>query len=115
MMAELAQWSDVNKFSIILTDVADEQKLPTEFALMQNYPNPFNPTTTITYHLPKASNVKLKVYDIIGNEIATLVDEEESAGVYEINFNHNKLASGVYLYKLQAGGFTETRKMILMR
>ena len=111
----IGPWSDVNKFSIILTDVADEQKLPTEFALMQNYPNPFNPTTTITYHLPKASNVKLKVYDILGNEIATLVDEEESAGVYEINFNHNKLASGVYLYKLQAGGFTETRKMILMR
>ena len=108
-------WSETNRFNIMLTDVEDETQLPTEFALMQNYPNPFNPSTVISYQLPVSSKVTLKVFDVLGNEIATLVNEEKPAGVYEINFNSNKLASGVYLYKLQAGGFTETRKMILMR
>jgi len=108
-------WSEVNHFNFIYTDVKTEDQLPTEFALKQNYPNPFNPSTKISYQLPVSSNVTLKVFDVLGNEVATLVDEEKPAGVYEINFNSNKLASGVYLYKLQAGGFTETRKMILMR
>ena len=121
---ETGPWSEVYNFNILLTDVKNEHQLPTEFALMQNYPNPFNPSTTIKYNIPSLGkglsaggglSVQLKVYDILGNEIATLVNEQQPAGVYEINFNSNKLASGVYLYKLQAGGFTETRKMILMR
>lgn len=111
----IGPWSEINHFSFLFTDVENETQLPKEFALLQNYPNPFNPSTVITYHLPKASNVKLKVYDIIGNEIATLVNEEKAAGIYKVNFSSTNLASGVYLYKLQAGGFLETRKMILVR
>ena len=82
---------------------------------MQNYPNPFNPSTTITYHLPKTSNVELKVYDVLGNEIATLVNEVQSAGRYTVDFNATNIASGVYLYKIKAGDFIITKKMILIR
>lgn len=79
-------WSEVFNFSMLFTDVEDEQMLPTQFALMQNYPNPFNPSTTITYHLQNTANVKLKVYDVLGNEVATLVNEEKPAGIYNVQF-----------------------------
>jgi hypothetical protein len=108
-------WSEVNHFNFIYTDVKTEDQLPTEFALMQNYPNPFNPSTMISYQLPVSSNVTLKVFDVLGNEIATLVNEEMSAGIYKVNFNSYNLASGVYMYKIQAGEFVEMRKMILIR
>jgi hypothetical protein len=92
---------------------------PKEFVLYQNYPNPFNPSTVISYQLPVTSNVTLKVYDILGNEIATLVNEEKQPGIYEVEFNLvsgiRNPASGVYFYKLIAGEFTQTRKMILLR
>jgi hypothetical protein len=88
---------------------------PTEFMLSQNYPNPFNPSTTIQYSIPKVSNVVVKVYDVLGNEVATLVDEYKEAGRYEVNFDASKLSSGIYFYKLQAGNFVETKKMILMK
>lgn len=96
--------------------------LPIEFLLEQNYPNPFNPTTKIKYSIPSVIsteggnlNVVLKVYDILGKQIASLVNEEKPAGNYEINFNAVGLSSGVYFYKLQTGSFTETKKMILLR
>ncbi len=96
--------------------------LPTEFNLSQNYPNPFNPSTTIKYTIPsvtlsgvEGSKVQLKIFDILGNEITTLVDEYKPAGNYEVDFNASGLASGMYLYKLQTGSFVETKKMILMR
>ena len=89
--------------------------IPTVYALEQNYPNPFNPATTIKYSIAKQSNVTLKVYDMLGSEIATLVNEEKPAGVYEINFNASNLASGIYFYKIQAGSFVETKKMILLK
>ncbi|MBK7228925.1 MAG: T9SS type A sorting domain-containing protein [Ignavibacteriales bacterium] len=113
-------WSEVNHFSFLFTDVEDETQLPTEFALLQNYPNPFNPTTTITYHLPKTANVELKVYDVLGNEVATLINEEKSAGVFEVQFNVTQdsrpaMSSGVYFYKLTAGDFASTKKMILIK
>jgi hypothetical protein len=115
-------WSETNRFNIILTDVEDETQLPTEFALMQNYPNPFNPSTTITYHLPKTANVELKVYDLIGNEIANLVNEEKPAGIYNVQFTMNNLpagrqglSSGIYFYKLSAGDYVATKKMILIK
>ena len=88
---------------------------PENFELAQNYPNPFNPVTTIQYSIPQRSNVTLKVYDVLGNEIAALVNEEKLAGVYEVDFNASNLSSGVYFYKLQGGSFVETKKMILLR
>ncbi len=85
------------------------------FRLEQNYPNPFNPTTNISYVLPKAENVSLKVYDVLGREVATLVNEVKPAGAYTVPFNASNLASGVYFYKLQAGSFVQTKKMMLVK
>jgi hypothetical protein len=89
--------------------------LPSNFTLYQNYPNPFNPTTTIKYSIAEESFVTIKVYNIIGSEIATLVNENLSAGGYEYNFDAYSLSSGAYIYKIQAGSFSETRKMILSK
>jgi hypothetical protein len=88
---------------------------PVEFALEQNYPNPFNPTTTINYSIPEAGNVELKVYDVLGNEVADLVNQEMAPGNYSANFDASSLASGIYIYRLQTGSLIQTRKMILMK
>lgn len=88
---------------------------PNKFDLMQNYPNPFNPATTINFTIPEKVNVNLKIYDVMGNEIATLVNEEKTAGKHSIEFDATRLASGTYFYKLQAGGKTEVRKMLLIK
>ena len=88
---------------------------PKEFVLYQNYPNPFNPSTVISYQLPVNGDVTLKVYDVLGNEIATLVNEEKQPGVYEVEFDASSFASGMYLYKLQSGTFVQTNKMILLK
>jgi|WetSurMetagenome_2_1015567.scaffolds.fasta_scaffold04878_3 PKD repeat protein len=90
-------------------------EMPIEYALGQNYPNPFNPSTIITYSIPQSSNVSLKIYDILGNEIATLVNEQKEAGSYKIQFDAAKLSSGVYFYSIQAGDFLESRRMLLMK
>jgi len=119
----IGPWSETNRFNIILTDVEDEIKLPTEFALMQNYPNPFNPTTTISYQLPVSSNVTLKIFDVLGNEVAILLDEYKTAGIYNEKFTMNNLSSGIYFYQLkvidpESGSgqvFVQTKKMILMK
>ncbi|MCW8803518.1 MAG: T9SS type A sorting domain-containing protein, partial [Ignavibacteriaceae bacterium] len=81
----------------------------------QNYPNPFNPSTTISFQVPVESNVSLKVYDMLGNEVATLVNETKTAGEYDIDFNAATIASGIYFYRLQAGDFVETKRMMLMK
>ncbi len=86
-----------------------------DFQLSQNFPNPFNPTTTIQYQLPKAGNVTIRVYDILGNEVATLVNGEKPAGVYETKFNASNLSSGLYIYQLKAGNFMQTKKMMLLK
>jgi hypothetical protein len=96
---------------------------PDQFSLQQNYPNPFNPSTKIKYTIPsviasetkQSQMVSLKVYDVLGNEIATLVNEEKPAGSYEVEFSAEGLTSGIYFYKLQAGTFVETKKMILIK
>ena len=88
---------------------------PVSFCLDQNYPNPFNPSTKITYSIPHKSFVFLKVFDQLGSKVAELVQEEREAGRYEIDFNASDLSSGVYFYKIQAGDFVETKKMILLR
>jgi hypothetical protein len=97
------------------TGVSDDQVTINSFKLDQNYPNPFNPSTSIQFQIPKSSFVNLKVYDILGNEVAILVNEEKPAGNYEVSFIASQLSSGIYLYKIQAGSFVETKKMILMK
>jgi hypothetical protein len=99
------------------TDVKDRDATPVnDFTLQQNYPNPFNPTTTISYSLPAASFVTLNVYDVLGKEIRTLVNEKQTEGTYTVNFDATGLASGVYYYRLSAGDrVVETKKMVLMR
>lgn len=88
---------------------------PIQYELFQNYPNPFNPNTKITYSIPYSSFVSLKVYNILGKEIATLVNEEKTVGKYEVNFNAKNLSSGVYFYRIEAGKFLDTKKFILLR
>ena len=88
---------------------------PVAFNLYQNYPNPFNPTTKINWQSPISSWQTLKIYDVLGNEVATLVDEYKPVGSYEVNFNASHLSSGIYLYKLQIGDLVETKKMTLLK
>ncbi len=97
-----------------LEDLKDEANLP-DYALFQNYPNPFNPATTIKYAIPKTVNVELKIYDILGREVKTLVNETKTAGYYEVHFNADNFASGVYFYRLKAGDFIKTNKMIFLK
>ena len=89
--------------------------LPTEYELTQNYPNPFNPSTKISWQSPVNSHQTLKIYDVLGNEVATLVDEFREAGSYEVEFDASSLSSGIYFYKLQSGNYLETKKMILLK
>ena len=95
--------------------VDDEKLIADKFELLQNYPNPFNPTTSIQYAISNRQFVSLKIYDVLGNEVASLVNEEKSVGVYEVMFDATGLSSGMYLYKLQAGSYVETKKMVLLR
>jgi hypothetical protein len=96
-------------------DIEEVETIPTEFALFQNYPNPFNPSTLIKYEVPEKSFVSIRVYDLLGEELATLVNEEKSAGSYDVNFDAGQLASGFYIYTIKAGNFTSTKKMMLMK
>ncbi len=104
----------MNKLSFVEVSFSGELT-PETYELSQNYPNPFNPSTTIKYQLPASGNVIIKIYDILGSEVATLVDDFQNEGRYEINFNASKLASGVYLYRLKENDFVNTKKMILLK
>ena len=88
---------------------------PIDFVLFQNYPNPFNPTTRISYQIPRLCFVSLKVYAVLGNEIANLVNEEKPAGTYEVDFDGTQLVSGIYFYKLQVGNFSSVKKIVLLK
>ena len=105
-------WGEV---PLTLTNIVDQDKILNGFILFQNYPNPFNPTTKITFQIPKLSFVSLKIYDVLGNEIETLVNEGKPAGIYEVEFNGTDLPSGIYVYKILAGFFSQTKKMILLK
>ncbi len=98
-----------------VVSVNENEILPTKFLLLQNYPNPFNPNTVVSYQLPSKNNISLKVYDILGKEVATLVDEIKEAGTYNINFDASKLPSGIYFYRLTTKTFSQTKKMVLLR
>ncbi|MBK6913705.1 MAG: T9SS type A sorting domain-containing protein [Ignavibacteriales bacterium] len=107
-----------DKYNISITTGFEnprEEIIPEQFTLLQNYPNPFNPSTTIKFQVPNSSFVNLKVYDILGRKVATLVNEEKPVGSYEVNFDASQLSSGIYFYKLQAGSYVETKKMTLLR
>jgi hypothetical protein len=97
------------------SEVVEVETIPRNFVLYQTYPNPFNPSTKIKYLIPQSSNVVIKVFDILGNEIETLVNEEKPIGTYEITWSAENLPSGVYFYTLQAGQFIKTKKMVLMK
>lgn len=90
-------------------------EIPKEYSLAQNYPNPFNPTTKINYDLPKAGNVTMRVYDITGREVYTLVNQLQQAGSYSVTFNGANFASGIYFYKIQAGNFSQIKRMVLIK
>jgi len=108
------RYSKVMMFQKLATDVVEAGKIPNEFELHQNYPNPFNPSTTIRYALPERSHVTLTVFNALGQQVATLVQGEMEAGYHEAVFDAVGLASGVYLYRLTAGAFVETRKLVLV-
>jgi hypothetical protein len=104
------RWS----FNGVITSVGNSVS-PSKFSLNQNYPNPFNPSTSFTYELSKAGFVSVKVFDLLGREVATLVNEFKQAGSYPATWNATDFGSGVYFYKMQSGSFTSTKKMILMK
>ena len=121
--AMLTVYSNVGNKEIVVTgigkdntvNVQDQYLTPLAFTLEQNYPNPFNPSTIISFKLPEQTNVELKVYDVLGNEVATLVNEFKPAGNYEAEWNASNLPSGVYIYQLRAGTYTQMKKMILLK
>jgi hypothetical protein len=99
----------------IVTDVDEASTLPDELALSQNYPNPFNPSTTIEFALPQSGYVTLKVYNVLGEEVVTLIAGDHAAGTFNATWDAAEMPSGVYFYRLTAGSYVETRKMILVR
>jgi|WetSurMetagenome_2_1015567.scaffolds.fasta_scaffold12684_2 hypothetical protein len=99
----------------VVVSVEDEDILPIEYKLEQNYPNPFNPSTVIKFAVPEKSSVLIKIYDILGSEINTLVNEELDAGWYQKNFNGSGYASGLFIYRMQAGNYISTKKMLLVK
>ena len=116
--ANTAGWgaySDPRKFSVTATGIENKGSIPTEYSLAQNYPNPFNPTTVIRFGLPSQTYVRLTVYSVLGEEVLGLVDGPLAAGYHEVNVGASRLSSGVYFYRLRAGSYVETRKLLLVR
>jgi len=116
---QLYPLKDTNRSELIsykITSINErEMQLPSAFHLDQNYPNPFNPSTTINYSVPKPSSVTITVYDVLGREVKTLVNENKPAGNFSVQFDGIKLTSGIYIYRLQAGSFSQTKKLILLK
>ncbi|NNG27142.1 MAG: T9SS type A sorting domain-containing protein [Ignavibacteriaceae bacterium] len=115
----LDRWNFGPKFPVKILDPITNASVENEslnsYKLFQNYPNPFNPTTTIKYEIPELSFITIKIYDMLGNKVATLVNEDKLAGSYEVNLNSEGLTSGVYFYQFEAGKFIESKKMLLLK
>ena len=98
-----------------VTDVEDEFTVVNKYELGQNYPNPFNPSTKISYSVAERSNVSIKIFDMLGKEVASLVNTVKEAGSHEVNFNASNLSSGMYIYTISAGNFTSSKKMMFLK
>ena len=105
-------WADV---TTEIENNTDQRQQPNEFTLLQNYPNPFNPSTRIKFSVPRDCHVTVTIYNVLGKKVATLVDDNKKSGVYQVEFNGSDYTSGVYLYKIKAGDFVKTKKMLLLR
>jgi hypothetical protein len=114
-MESLQSYLSPEQFGQIMSLVKGEVGVPAEYGLSQNYPNPFNPVTSISYTLAGNAMTTLKVYNVLGQEVTTLVNEVKAPGAYTVNWNASDLASGIYFYRLQAGSYTATRQMVLMK
>jgi hypothetical protein len=99
----------------LATAVEQETAIPTDYVVYQNYPNPFNPTTMIKFALPKSSHVKLTIYDALGKEVVTLINNELAAGTHNIEWAARNMASGIYLYRIEADNFVKVNKMLLVK
>ncbi|MCH7772776.1 MAG: T9SS type A sorting domain-containing protein, partial [Bacteroidetes bacterium] len=105
-----------NNFDISTgVELEDDSSLPFGYSLLQNYPNPFNPSTSIQYAISSRQFVVLKVYDVLGNEVATLVNEVKHAGSYEVEFDGTRLTSGIYFYRIISGSYSDTKKLVLLK
>jgi hypothetical protein len=104
-----------NKFDEVMPVDDQTSQMPAEYQLYQNYPNPFNPSTTINYLIPEDGFVKLAIYNMLGEEVAKLVNTTQKAGRYEVNFDASGLSSGVYVYRIEAANFTSSKKLIFMK
>ncbi len=119
IQAEDVKFNDT-RISSVTSVGAEKIEVPSTYTLSQNYPNPFNPSTTIEYQLPQNGLVQLKIYDIAGREVATLINEVQNAGSYRVQWNAadvhgSKVASGVYFYRLTSGSFSQIKKMMLLK
>ena len=110
-----ANTSELTSYGTTGISTSSANHTPQKYSLSQNYPNPFNPSTQISYQVPSSSRVSLKVFDVLGREVATLVNEVKPAGTYTATFNANSIPSGVYFYRLQSGSFTETKRLVLIK
>lgn len=110
-----SEWSEISRFTTVRETSAGAEDVPLEFALNPNYPNPFNPATVIGFQLPVEADVTIEVYDMLGRRVEVLVNETTPAGNYEIIFDASRLTSGVYVYRMRAGSFSQTRSMTLVK
>ena len=112
-----SKWINIDKYtySYIVTEIENVEESVLSYGISNNFPNPFNPSTRIKYFIPTQSFVTIKVFDALGNEIATLVNEEKQTGSYNVEFDASGFTSGIYFYRIQAGNFAETKNMILLK